>query len=121
MYQTYSSTSLRCTDLFPPHRGIVKAGEGDAMVSGRRARARSGYTHTKDGGRRRDGGCVWRGESESESESCTGGDKDASVKSEGSRCWSGGASDGWMEFEIHPRRRLNLMWRLVLLTSTNTS
>jgi hypothetical protein len=49
-YQTYSSTSLRCTDLFPPHRGIVKVGEGDAMVASFRSaqggeRARSCDTH----------------------------------------------------------------------------
>jgi hypothetical protein len=31
-HQTYSSTSLRCTDLVPPHKGIVKVGEGGSAV-----------------------------------------------------------------------------------------
>jgi hypothetical protein len=68
--ETYSSTSLRCTDFVPPHMGIVKVGKGDsAMGSCRRfrdERARARVGATKDDGRDRGSGC-----SDVESESRT--------------------------------------------------
>jgi hypothetical protein len=61
IYQTYSSTSLRCTDFVPPHIGIVKVREGDSAIASFRsaqggARARSCYTH-KGCQSQRGGGC----------------------------------------------------------------
>ena len=61
IYQTYRSTSLRCTDFVPPHIGIVKVGEGESAVGSFRSaqggeRARVGATH-KGRRSRRGGGC----------------------------------------------------------------